>query len=57
MAQLRDRLTTAQCLGAYRRELIEQGFTEEQAELLVRQAADALVRDYGLGVSEELAHV
>lgn len=43
-------LTTAEALGKYRAELLDQGFSAEQAYDLVQDAASTLVRDCGLGV-------
>lgn len=43
-------ITTAAALTAYRDELLEGGFTADQAFELVRQAAQSLVSECGLGV-------
>lgn len=40
-----NEMTTAQALGAYRRELIAEGFTEDAAFELARDAAHAIVRN------------
>jgi hypothetical protein len=43
-------ITTAAALLSYRKELIEGGILEENADILVRDAAAHLVADNGLGV-------
>ena len=47
--------TTAQILGAYRRELEAEGFHFEEVSALVSDAAHWLVREGGVGVAEESA--
>lgn len=41
---------TSDMLGRYRRELLSEGFDEEQAFILVQQAAKVLVEVDGLAV-------
>lgn len=44
------RIRTAEALGRYYRELIEEGFDADFARTLVERAADKLQHDAGLGV-------
>lgn len=43
-------LTTAAYLGQYRRELLAEGIREDQADLLVRDAAQRILGDQGVSV-------
>ena len=50
--------TTGQVLGAFRTELMDQGFTEEQAFALSRDALKAVLVDHGRSlVVKQLAEV
>jgi len=49
--------TTANMLGRYRRELLSEGFDEEQAFALVMMAAKTLVEVDGIAVGNDDAAV
>ncbi len=45
--------TTANMLGRYRRELVKEGFDQEQAFILVQMAAKTLVEVDGVAVGND----